>query len=197
MFRRRKALPIPDRMKELVWPRTGWRRTMLYVAHRLSRLPGTPYQIAAGFACGVAISFTPFHGFHFVLAALLALVIRASVVASAVGTAVGNPWTFPLIIWPWIYMFGRWLLGEPDNYQLPDDLSMHYIFENPSSVFLPMVVGGVPTAVVAWFACFWPIRAMVRQYQRARLRRLREKVLKRQERAAAPAYAGRGTESDR
>ena len=60
----------------MLWPRRGWTRMALYIQHRLGRLPGTPYRIAAGFACGAAISFTPFLGLHFVLAALGALALR-------------------------------------------------------------------------------------------------------------------------
>ena len=42
-----------------------------------------------------------------------------------------------------------------------------------------MTVGGVLTAIVAWFAFFWPARLLVAQYQHARYRRLRRKVVKR------------------
>ena len=73
MFRRRVPLPTHRQILELVWPRTGWRRASAYLGHRLGRLPGTPYRVAAGFACGAAISFTPFLGFHLAGAALLAL----------------------------------------------------------------------------------------------------------------------------
>ena len=33
-----------------------------YLVKRVTRLSGTPHSIAAGAACGVAISFTPFLG---------------------------------------------------------------------------------------------------------------------------------------
>ena len=189
MFKRRHPLPLIRRAWEFVWPSAGWRRTVLYVGHRLGRLPGTPYRIAAGFACGAAVSFTPFMGFHFLGAALLALLIRGSVIASAIGTAVGNPWTFPLI-WIWTYNLGRWMLGEPGTVRLQEHFSMHYIFDNFTSVFWPMLVGGLPTAVVAWFVFFWPVRALVLQYQRRRHRRLRRRALKIKRKEGARLYAG-------
>ncbi|MDX1421698.1 MAG: DUF2062 domain-containing protein [Kiloniellales bacterium] len=189
MFKRRTPLPLFHRLRELLWPRAGWRRTALYVGHRIGRLPGTPYRVAAGFACGAAISFTPFMGFHFVGAALLALVMRGNVIASAIGTAVGNPWTFPFI-WLWIYNLGLWLLGDANNSHLPVHLSMHYIFDNFTKVFWPMTVGGVPTAVVAWFAFFWPARMLVLQYQRRRNRRLRRRLMKIKRKEGARLYAG-------
>ncbi len=175
MFRRRNPLPIYRRVWEFVWPRAGWRRAMLYVTHRVRRLPGTPYRIAAGVACGAAISFTPFIGFHFVCAALLALLMRANVVASAIGTAVGNPWTFPFI-WAWIYALGQWLIGGETVSDLPAVLGINYIFERPLDVLWPMTVGGVPTAIVMWFAFFVPVRAAIAEYQHVRRRRIRRKM---------------------
>lgn len=183
MFKRRNPLPLHKKAGAVLWPRGGWRRSGAYVAHRLRRLPGTPYRIAAGFASGAAVSFTPFIGLHFVLAALLALVVRGNIIAAAIGTAVGNPWTFPFI-WLWIYSLGRWFLGGDSLTALPDDLSFQHIFENPLEVLLPMVVGGVPTAIVAWFVFFWPAQRMVAGYQRARRRRLRKRLRHRQKPAA-------------
>lgn len=175
MFQRRKPLPVFHRLRELLWPRRGWRRSTIYIAHRLSRLPGTPYRIAAGFACGSAISFTPFIGLHFLGAVLLSLVLRGNLLASAIGTVVGNPWTFPFI-WAWIYGFGRWLLGIDGAYHSTENLTLQFIFENLWSVFWPMTVGGLPTAVVAWFVSFMPIYSVVQQYQKARQWRIRRKA---------------------
>ena len=174
MFGRRHPLPIYRRVREFVWPSGGWHRASLYIAHRVRRLPGTPYRIAAGFACGAAISFTPFIGFHFVGAALLSILLRGSLLASAIGTVVGNPWTFPFI-WAWIYAFGQWLLGGEVVSELPAVLSLTYIFERPLDVLWPMTVGGVPTSVAAWFAFFWPVRGAVAEYQYARSRLVRRK----------------------
>ena len=191
MFRRRNPLPIHRRVTALLWPSRGWRRASAYLAHRVGRLPGTPYRIAAGFACGAAISFTPFIGLHFVGAALLAVALRGNLIASALGTVVGNPWTFPFI-WAWIYTLGRWLLGGPAVSDLPEYISLHYIFERPWEVLWPMTVGGLPTAVAAWFVFFWPIRGAVAEYQTVRRRRIRRKVRAERVRAkAAVAAEGR------
>jgi uncharacterized protein (DUF2062 family) len=178
MFRRRTPLPLLGRIASSLWPKGGWRRSTTYLAHRVRRLPETPYRIAAGFACGAAMSFTPFIGFHFAGAALIALLIRANVVASAIGTVVGNPWTFP-IIWAWIYGLGTWLTGEKALTDLPRVLSLAYIFEHPLNVLWPMTVGGIPTAIVAWFAFYLPIHGAVVEYQRARRWRIRRRAKRR------------------
>ncbi|WP_422366443.1 DUF2062 domain-containing protein [Pelagibius sp.] len=175
MFKRREPLTFLKRASEILWPKGGWRRSGTYVAHRLRRLPGTPYRIAAGFASGAAISFTPFIGLHFILAAVLAVVLRGNLLAAAIGTVVGNPWTFPFI-WLWIYSLGTWLIGNDDLTGLPQSLSLSYIVDNPLGVLLPMTVGGIPTAICAWFVFFWPIQRTVDQYQKARRRRTRRKL---------------------
>ncbi len=184
MFRRRNPLPIIARVREVLWPRTGWRRASHYIAHRVRRLPGTPYRIAAGFASGAAISFTPFIGFHFVGGAVLALILRGNLMASAIGTAIGNPWTFPFI-WVWIYGFGNWLLGGEATTVLPAVLSLDYIFNNPLQILWPMTIGGIPTAVTAWFVFFWPVKGAVARYQYLRRRRMRRRVRARRRQALA------------
>ena len=129
----------------------------------------------AGVASGAAVSFTPFIGLHFVAAALLALLLRGNVVASAIGTAVGNPWTFPFI-WTWIYTLGQWLMGADAASDFPATLDMDYIFERPLDVLWPMTLGALPTAVVVWIVIFWPVRGAVAEYQHVRHLRIRRKV---------------------
>ncbi len=188
MFKRRNPLSIIERLTLALWPRRGWLRQSTYVAHRLGRLPGSPYSIAAGFAAGVAVSFTPFIGLHFVLAAGLALLLRANVIASAIGTVIGNPWTFPFI-WSWIFTLGHWLLGSHADTGLSANLSMNYIIERPLQVLLPMIVGGLPTGVVAWFVAFIPLRSIVERYRYARRKRLIKRELRRRKLAKEAASA--------
>lgn len=176
MFKRRNRLSFLQRVSAIFWPRSGWRRSGVYVAHRLRRLPGTPYRIAAGFASGAAVSFTPFIGLHFVLAAGLALLVRGNVIASAIGTMVGNPWTFPFI-WLWTYSLGRWVLGSEGGLTgLPENLSFQHLIDHPLDVLLPMIVGSIPTALVAWFVFFWPLQRTVAGYQAVRRRRLSKRL---------------------
>ncbi len=163
----------------------GWRRAGTYFAHRIRRLPGSPHTIAAGFACGAAISFTPFIGFHFVLAALLAWVIGGNVIASAFGTVVGNPWTFP-IIWLGTYRLGTLMLGWEPGSGLPESLSMAYIFDHPIAVFLPMAVGGIATGAVAWLVSYWGALAVVAEYRQLRGARDRRRATRSEEKNLNP-----------
>jgi uncharacterized protein (DUF2062 family) len=178
MFDRRHKQSLGARARNLIWPRSGWQRASRYLAHRVRRLPGTPYAIAAGFACGAAVSMTPFPGLHFVLSGLLAWIIGASILASAIGTAVGNPWTFPFI-WIWIYKLGSWILGS-GNELGTDIITLSFLLDHPMDVLLPMMVGSVPTAILIWLVFFWPIKRMVHSYQCHRSDHLARRALTRE-----------------
>lgn len=111
VFKRRDKPPVLTRLREAVAPRRGWRRGLEYLGHRVRRLPDTPHRVAFGFAVGVWASFTPFFGAHLLLAAAVARLLRGNVVASLIGTLVGNPLTFPLIA-AMSLALGRRILGH-------------------------------------------------------------------------------------
>lgn len=121
---------------------------------------------------------TPLMGFHFVLAGLLAWIIGGSILASAIGTAVGNPWTFPFI-WLWIYNLGSWMLGSPDQLG-PETITPGYVWDHPMDVLLPMLAGSLPTGILIWLIMFWPIRRLVQGYQSRRSARLAQRALARE-----------------
>ena len=161
------------------------------MTHRIKRLPGTPQSIAAGVACGVAASFTPLVGLHFILAALIAWLIGGNIIASAIGTVAGNPWTFPFI-WIGIYRLGALILGWDVSETLPDGLTLTYIVDNPTAVLLPMAVGAVPAALVAWTVTYWPVLSIVTKYHELRRRRMakrlaRDRDVRGRRRGARPA----------
>ena len=130
----------------LAWPRKSFWRSFRYYAKRALRLTATPHAIAAGVAAGAFASFLPYMGFHFVIAAVLAWVLRGNLIASAIGTAVGNPLTFPFI-WAATLGFGRFILygrhpGEIAPLHLGRALS-HFDFEQIwQPLLLPMTIGG-------------------------------------------------------
>ena len=185
MFRRRINLGFSEKARNFLWPRAGWRRATKYLLHRLGRLPGTPYSIAGGFACGAAVSFTPFVGLHFILGAIWAWLTRANVVSSLIGTAVGNPWTFPFI-WVWIYNLGTWMGvgGGVDHVNELDfahffgavfdatlSFDLPYLLDTAAPIWVPMLVGSIPTTIVAWFAVYFSLKPVIAAYHHRRHRR--------------------------
>lgn len=198
-----------------MWPRTGWRRFFVYYLKRLTRLSGTPHNIAAGVACGAAISFTPFVGLHIVLGALLALIVRGNLLAVVAGTLVGNPWTFPFM-WVASYEVGHYLLsghlggGQPAPWAFADMAG--YVAEAARQaaaagpwgtvkrlvadlrvVAWPMLVGSVPLGLVTGLLIYFPLARAIGLYQLARLRR-REKRALRNGATAALKAAGAPTD---
>lgn len=170
MFKRRHEQGYWQKIRGFVWPRSGWRRAGVYVMHRLRRLPGTPHSIATGFACGAAISFTPFVGLHIAIGGLFAWAVGGNVVAAVIGTVVGNPWTFPFI-WLGVHHLGSLMLGWNVGDTLPEGLTLTYILDHPLAVLGPLTVGSVPVGAVAWLAFYWPVRRLVADYQELRRRR--------------------------
>lgn len=171
-------------------------RAGMYVMHRLSRLPGSGYSIACGFAFGSAISFTPFVGLHLVLAGALSWLLGGNVLAAWIGTLIGNPWTFPFI-WLGLYKLGNWMLSSEDA---PNEAPPNFtdVFANMweaalrfdiaafadviSAVILPMTVAGIPCFIIAWVISYFPMRYLVDGFKKRRMQRLIKKKLK--ERAA-------------
>ncbi len=121
------------------------------MVQRLLRLSDSSYSIAAGFACGAAVSFTPFIGFHILLAIALAHLLRSNVLAAIIGTAVGNPWTFPFIF-VLLYRVGTAvmpLIGFDDTISAQLDISDSaggFDLSVLAEYILPMAFGG---AVIA------------------------------------------------
>jgi uncharacterized protein len=193
VFRRRQPLTFFRSLGGFLWPRTGWRRAFVYYLKRLARLSGTPHSIAAGFACGVAISFTPLVGLHILLGCLLALVVRGNFLAVVVGTLVGNPWTFPFI-WFAGYELGKFLLGpelagaQPMPWSLQElevtvgeaarqattegSMAMlQRLGADLSAIAKPVLVGGIPLGIISGLLTYFPLVRVVAAYQEARRRR--------------------------
>ncbi len=79
--------PISPLPEEGWWPR--FRSQFLEMLGRHQE----PERVAASFAIGVAIAFTPLIGFHFVMALLVAVVLKLNKLDVVLGTLVVNPLT--------------------------------------------------------------------------------------------------------
>ena len=203
MFRRRKPLSKINQMRSFLWPARGFRRLFSYLFQRIIRLPGTPTSIAVGFASGVAASFTPFLGFHFIIGGALAMLFRGNVLASAIGTFFGNPWTF-ILIWLADYEIGvsvihslgygvdlRVLsieeLGEAMGrvmqfMSFSGTVAWVDLAGDFEQVFTPMLIGGIVLGSIAWVVSFlltfWAVKVW-RSHRAKRLERAGEAPVRR------------------
>lgn len=188
LFKRRHKQDFVQRIRVMVWPRTGWRRSTQYLIKRILRLSGTPHAIALGCAAGVFASFTPFVGFHFAIGFAVAWVTGGNLIASALGTFIGNPLTFPLI-WAMTFKLGNIMLGRGAGHPLNLDMSqgiMSHSLDVLLPIIKPMFIGSLPLGILAALACYFPIRGMVETYQARRRNRLRERALDTNREASVP-----------
>lgn len=208
VFKRRDRRSPWQIAREAFYPRGGWTRAFHYVKHRVRRLPDTPEKIARGVAAGVFAAFTPFYGFHFITAAIVAWVLRGNLIASAIGTFFGNPLTY-VPIGVVSLQTGHFLLGSTFREEehgsflgafaaAARDLKGNFLamFSDARAdwsglaqfhddVFLPYLVGGIIPGVVVATICYYLSVPVIRVYQHRRKGRLKAKLAEIRAKAAA------------
>ena len=183
MFRRRHPLTILERLRAGLWPSLGWARYFAYLRLKLARLSGSPHSIALGFALGVGLAPTPLLGAHLIGAALLAVLLRGNVIASALGCLVGNPWTYPFL-WVGTLEIGRFMVpaalwstgGDPVNFvELFKDLTEALVSGNAPLLIdtvLPslalMMIGSVPLGGLGAALGYFLVRRALERLKAAR-----------------------------
>jgi len=176
LFRRRHPLRFYQKLNHLMWPKRGWRRALRYYGKRLMRMSGTPHRVAAGFAAGVALSMTPFIGFHYLLCFVVAFLVRGNVLAAVIGTSIGNPLTFPFI-WLLTYETGNLILGwfgHADEAMTAQELTHHLLSHSLRDVWpviQPMLIGSIPVAIVVGGIAYIAMYATADAFQSSRRER--------------------------
>ena len=210
VFKRRKPRTYYEAFSESLYPRGGWHRAAQYIVHRLRRLPDPAHKISRGIAAGVFACFTPFFGLHFVLAAMLAFVMRGNIMAALLATFFGNPLTFPIIAAVSMEL-GNWMLGLPHIplYQIAGAFSdaavelwrnfMAAFTAEPTrwgslsgffrSIFLPYRIA---TAIAAYFLT----EPVLHAYQKARVARLKKRFARKRERVVSRRIEMEGSVRD-
>lgn len=200
MFKRRTPKGYIESIGHFFYPRGGWARAGRYVIHRLRRLPDPAHKISRGIAIGVLVSFTPFFGMHFVVAAFLAYLIGGNIIASLLSTFFGNPITFPVIATASVEL-GSWILGKP-HIPLPEVVSgfsyaslelwtnLGAIFTADvvrwsslsgfmSNVFLPYLVGGLILGFLCGILAYFLANPIIASYQRGRISKIKQRFERR------------------
>ncbi|MBO6792036.1 MAG: DUF2062 domain-containing protein [Dinoroseobacter sp.] len=199
VFKRRDRRSVWRLVVESFWPKGGWGRAFSYVKHRLRRLPDPPHRIARGIMAGIMATFTPFFGFHFVTAALIAWIMRGNILAAMLTTFAGNPITFPFI-GAISLQIGTWILGTPpvrgepqgviDSFSramgdlwhnflaifTPETAEWSNLFVFWREVFLPYLVGGIVPGIILGLIFYYVSVPLLVAYQNRRKGRLKEKL---------------------
>ena len=199
VFKRRDRRSIVQIVADFVYPRGGWGRAFEYVKHRVRRLPDTPEKISRGIWAGVFTTFTPFYGLHFLVAVLIARVMRGNILASLLGTFFGNPLTYlPIAVAS--LSTGHFLLGSRlekavdrslgdkfagagadlcNNFEAlftPAHADWHKLGLFYDDVFFPYLVGGLIPGVVAATVSYYLCLPLISVYQKRRRKRLQAKL---------------------
>jgi len=102
---------------------------------------------------------------------VLAWLLAGNMIAAAIGTAVGNPLTFPAI-WAATHGTGSAILGmtEGDHTQIKLGSMFHHgaILDIWDPILKPMLVGGVPLGLVCGGILYVLTRAAVSAFQHRR-----------------------------
>ncbi|MCF3641673.1 DUF2062 domain-containing protein [Rhizobium sp. TRM95111] len=170
-------MPLAARIREALWPRKGFGRSVRYIGKRLLRIAATPHAVAAGVAAGVFATFTPFVGFHVLIALAVAWLLAGNLIAAALSTTIGNPLTFPFL-WALTFRVGEAMLGiRPDTGGETVDLLHaleHLRFaELWQPVIKPMLAGGLLLGPVAAIPAYLATRYAVSSFRRRRAHRPR------------------------
>ena len=208
VFRRRDRRPLLRTIADFLYPRGGWLRAFHYVKHRVRRLPDTPERIARGIFAGVFTTFTPFYGMHFIVAAIIAKVMRGNILAALMATFFGNPLTY-VPIGVISLKTGHWLLGTRFDeakhrsfggkfVDAGADLKANFfaMFTDQTAdwngltvfyhqVFFPYLIGGILPGVIAGSIAYYFSLPLIRAYKNRRKGAIKKKFAEIREKAAA------------
>jgi len=183
LFRRRKPVSLWERVRIGLWPRRSFSRSFRYMGKRIVRISATPHAIALGLSIGVCAAFTPFFGFHIILAVLVAWFLSANIAAAAIGTALSNPLTVPFIF-GMTYALGRMIFNMGD---IQEPISMREFFQMLEErdfadlweIFVQLLIGSAVLGALAGLLTYVVALNATWRFRRARatklltLRRLR------------------------
>ena len=148
------------------------RRSVQLLVELMGRAEG-PERVAAAVALGVGVGLSPFIGFHFILAVVLAFAFRLNKLDTVLGSFAGNPWTLPPL-YAMGYRVGRVLLGyaparvPPLQWQriLHHDFWVSFRGPNLSPRLASFLVGTTLLAAAIGFGTYLAARGLLKLYHR-------------------------------
>lgn len=198
-------------LREQVYPKSGFKRAVRYVVHRMRRLPDRPHRIARGVFAGSVIGFLPLPGLQFVAAWGAARLMQGNVLAALLATFNTNPVTTPFFA-VLAMTLGHWLLG------IEAPLTAEYIgtaFANAGhdlwfnvralfthdtarwdgliqfwhEIYWPYFIGALGPAIVISLLSYYITIPLVEAYQKARAAKAKDRSERRSRLKSALAEA--------
>ena len=122
--------------------------------YRILSLDSHPGHIAAGFAVGVFISFTPFFGLHTALAIAASFIFRLNKLTCVTGAWVNTPITVIPIL-GLSYQLGGFLRGSGSQPPLTGGVDWSNLEKYATSLVLGTSLLGFVAAVISYFLCYY------------------------------------------
>ena len=197
VFKRRKPLGWLAWLREMVYPRGGFKRATRYVIHRMSRLPDEPHRIARGIFAGSLIGFLPLPGLQFLAAWAAARLMRGNVLAALLGTFNTNPVTTPFFA-VFAMTLGHWLLGVQSPLSAEaiagafgsatadlwrnfvaiftdDRMQWGGLIQFWHDIYVPYFIGALLPGIIISLVCYYITIPIVQAYQKARFAKADER----------------------
>ena len=111
----------------------------------------------------------PAFGFSFLLAIFFAFLFRGNIIASLIGTFIGNPLTFPFI-WSLIYNVGIFITSKNQRI-LNSEISIDMILNQTYEIFVPMLIGGAIISFPIWLITFLVTYSFVSSYKKSKAKK--------------------------
>jgi len=170
LFKRKKRLNPLQFLGEFIKPWSAWKRSFIYIKHRILRLPYSTHSISLGLAAGCVVSWTPVFGFHILQCYVFCKIFRASFMAALLGTLFGNPWTFPILL-STSYLVGNIFIVHTglENYILLK--TGEDVLQDESlaiSAFLPMLFGGYIMALLTFPFFYYAFYSFIQGARKAK-----------------------------
>ncbi|MEO6300691.1 MAG: DUF2062 domain-containing protein [Paracoccaceae bacterium] len=209
VFKRRTPLTFWAWLREQVYPSRGFKRAVLYMWHRLRRLPDPPHRIARGVFAGTLVNFPPIFGFQMIAAVALAWAMRGNILAALLATFLSNPITTPLIALVSLRL-GHWMLGTVEPFSMtmvfgafshagqdlwhnflaifsPQEAHWEGLKQFWHQLYLPYLVGSILPGLVVAGALSWITVPAMNTYQNLQRKRRALHRLKQRNKATEAA----------
>jgi len=198
-------------LREMVYPKGGFKRATRYVIHRMRRVPDTPHRVARGMFAGSLIGFLPLPGLQFVGAWLLARIMKGNLLAALLATFNTNPITTPFFA-VLAMTLGHWIMGieAPLNAEYigrafadaggdlwfnvmaifgPEKARWGGLINFWHEIYVPYFIGALGPGIILSLIAYYITIPLVEAYQKARAAKSKERSERRRKLKAALAEA--------
>lgn len=135
-----------------------------YYRLRLLRLKENPQKIARGFAVGVFVGCFPLIGLQFIMAIILAFIVKGNKFTAIIGTWISNPLTYvPLFLFN--FKVGKLIVNIfiPDNQMEFNWDSLKQINDLGAQITITLLLGSSIVAIIFSFISYYLILNLLKK----------------------------------